>query len=309
MYLIMSQQAGLRNTVASSGTALTPGHVEMIHRLTDRLIIAYDADNAGVAASERAWKVALEQGLDVKIAALPHGQDPADAIKENPESWKKALTNSTHVILYSLENIFRQAPEERARGKLVREKIIPLIAVLESSIERSHFVSLVASQAGVPEKAVWEDLEKAVRDKNAETPEAKSEVTSRNTHEKKNAVERRLMGIVYYFEAKNREQGSVFTDRIIKTIGKENYSILQTTYGSIKDELLFEAELTYGSGPPGDGDMEELLANFKEDYIKQKFTHAMTELAKAEKNKDTEKIKTLLHQCKVLSEELRAISK
>jgi len=84
MDLLMSHQAGLQNTVAVSGTALTEEHLKIINRLTDSLVIAFDSDDAGIDASRRGVDTALSIGMDVKIVALPKGLDPADLIlKEN----------------------------------------------------------------------------------------------------------------------------------------------------------------------------------------------------------------------------------
>ena len=78
--LLASHQAGWGNTVAVSGTAFTPEHASLIRRMTDNLVIALDADEAGIKAASRASREALRGGLNVKVARLPEGTDPADFI-------------------------------------------------------------------------------------------------------------------------------------------------------------------------------------------------------------------------------------
>ena len=93
--LAASHQAGWGNTVAVSGTAFTDEHAALIRRMTDNLVIALDADQAGIKAASRAARAALALGLNVKVAQLPSGLDPADFIlKEGADAWKKAVRDS-----------------------------------------------------------------------------------------------------------------------------------------------------------------------------------------------------------------------
>jgi DNA primase len=78
--LVMSHQAGWGNTLAVSGTAFTVEHAALIKRMTENLVIALDADEAGIKAAGRAARAALQMGLNVKVARLPDGLDPADLI-------------------------------------------------------------------------------------------------------------------------------------------------------------------------------------------------------------------------------------
>ena len=106
---ILSHQAGLAETVAVSGTALTTVHLSLIKRLTDNLIMAFDADLAGVNAGRRAIGLALAAGLEVKIAILPADRDPADLICENPAAWRQAVGDAVHVIDFLLTVLERSA--------------------------------------------------------------------------------------------------------------------------------------------------------------------------------------------------------
>ena len=90
--LLASHQAGWGNTVAVSGTAFTMEHAVLINRMTENLVIALDADEAGIKAAGRAARSALRGGLNVKVARLPEGMDPADLILESgKEAWSSAI--------------------------------------------------------------------------------------------------------------------------------------------------------------------------------------------------------------------------
>ena len=163
MDLVLSHQAGIDNTVASSGTAFTPAHLERLKRLSSRIILAFDGDNAGDKAAEKATQSALALGLEVKIAKLPEGKDPADMVSGNPSEWKEILRSAKPAVEHFLEKLLLSEKDKRKAGKLIVEKLLPLIALLESSMERSHFVSLISKMTGIKEDVVWDDLKRVKR--------------------------------------------------------------------------------------------------------------------------------------------------
>ena len=131
MDLIACHQAGYANTVASSGTALTKSHLEILKRLSNRVIMAFDADNAGFNASTRAWQIALSLGMEVKIAELPKGFDPADLILKNKDEWVRALKESKHIIDFYLERVLREESDERKRAIRIKNDILPFWRLLK----------------------------------------------------------------------------------------------------------------------------------------------------------------------------------
>jgi DNA primase len=175
MDLVLSHQVGVKNTVASSGTAFTNAHLERLKRLSPRIILAFDGDEAGKKAAERSAILALVLGLEVKEALLPEGKDPADLSRENSEEWKNVLRDSKHAIEITLDEILKSEKDARKIGKLVEKKILPMVALLESSIEQSHFVSHIGRRTGIKEDVVWNDLKK-VKKPTVTTIERKEEI-------------------------------------------------------------------------------------------------------------------------------------
>src|SRR5690625_3334411 len=80
--VITMHQYGIKNVVASSGTSLTPGQLQILQRYGKRIIMIYDSDSAGQAAMERGMDIALEQGMEVELMELPSGQDPDSFVKQ-----------------------------------------------------------------------------------------------------------------------------------------------------------------------------------------------------------------------------------
>jgi DNA primase len=158
MDLVLSHQAGVANTVASSGTAFTISHLERLRKLSSRIILAFDGDSAGEKAAERSAILGMSLGMEVKIASMPKGQDPADVIKNDPAKWKDALRQAVPAIEHFLNLITEAEKDQRKAGKLIEKKILPMILILQSSIERSHFVSMVSKKTGLREEVIWQDL-------------------------------------------------------------------------------------------------------------------------------------------------------
>lgn len=158
--LVLAHQSGLPFAVALSGTALTPEHLAMLGRLSKRLVLALDADEAGVRSGLKSALMALGQGFDVKVPAFPPGKDPADLARENPELLKAAVRTSKTAVEFFLEALRPHARDERTYKKEVEAKVLPLIAAIESRIEQEHFVRIVAQKLGVSDMAVRAEVEK-----------------------------------------------------------------------------------------------------------------------------------------------------
>ena len=159
MDLVMSHQAGVTNTVASSGTALSLFHLQKLQKLSNRVIIAYDSDSAGEKAARRAAEIAVSLGMETKIAFLKEGEDPASVIKDDPKEWTKALRESAHFIDFIITRAFEQY-EGRKLTKEVLENVLPLISLIKSDIEKSQFVKKIAQKMRVTEDIVWSDIKK-----------------------------------------------------------------------------------------------------------------------------------------------------
>lgn len=159
MDLLMSHQAGVLNTVASSGTALTELHLRKIQKLSNRIIIAYDSDSAGEKAADRAAELALSLSMEAKIATLPEGEDPASVAKKNPEKWKDALKKSEHFTDFVLDRATRKNKGRNLTREILKN-ILPLANLIKSDIEKSQFIKKIALKMKVGEEAVWNDLKK-----------------------------------------------------------------------------------------------------------------------------------------------------
>lgn len=156
--VVLSHQAGYNNTVAVSGTALTPAHASLLQRLSNRVVLALDADRAGVSAVKRAAGVMLPRGIDLKVARLHGGKDPADLVKEDPRLLRKDIGNATHVIEFLLEVLKEDSKDDRTYKIRARDEVLPFLKDIESAIERDHFAAKVAEAINTTTEAIRLEL-------------------------------------------------------------------------------------------------------------------------------------------------------
>ncbi len=139
--LLLCHQEGFDQAVATSGTALTDEHLRMLKRYTNNLMLVYDADQAGMKATIKAWTMALKHGLEVKVALLPKNEDPASLLVDRKGVFVQALKHAMHVIEYVLS---KSDITSRSGKKDTLEKLIPLVASLDSAVDKEHFTKRIA---------------------------------------------------------------------------------------------------------------------------------------------------------------------
>ncbi len=224
MDLILSHQVNYRNTIATSGTALSDSEMSrenvvsnlgLVRRLSNNLVLAFDGDKAGISATNRAGKIALSLGMDVKIAILPEGLDPADLIfKNGTDAWKTAIKNSKHIIEFLLEKILKNFDGDSRRiGREVKEKILPYINALSSSIEKAHFLKRTSDLTSISINALEEDLKRIEQEQKYEKREIENSLESSNNLHRKDYITRKLLGIIFWQKSLSEE--SIDTDKIL----------------------------------------------------------------------------------------------
>jgi DNA primase len=166
MDVILSHQAGFKNTVASSGTAVSDTSAEdksanlaVLSRLTPHIFLAFDGDKAGQKALERAAGVALQLGMNPKVVPLPEGVDPADyLLKHDVESWKGLLKGSQHFILHELAIAQAKKPSAHVLVQTLRERLFPFLSRIPSPIERNLYIETIGREIGISPSEVLREL-------------------------------------------------------------------------------------------------------------------------------------------------------
>lgn len=185
--VVLAHQIGFKNTIAVSGTALTAAHIELMQRLSSRVVLALDSDRAGVAAMEKAARLMLPKGIDIKVALLAEGQDPADMIKNDPDSFKQAVRQSKTVVEYFLTHYQKHSKDSRSYKLVATDALIPLVSSIPNHIDQDHFVGVMAEALDTTKDAVRFELERYVKSQKTaakaipEPVQAKKPTTSKDT--------------------------------------------------------------------------------------------------------------------------------
>jgi len=164
MDLISLHQAGIKNVVAVSGTALTQEQIQLLSRYTKNVVLLFDADTAGIKASMRSIELLLRRGMKIKIASLPSGEDPDSYVnnfgKENfDEVIKKAQIFSEYIIaFYKAQGIF----DDPSKTTDAIRELMGLIAIIEDDIEIELHIKTIVKNFNLRENLLTSELEKII---------------------------------------------------------------------------------------------------------------------------------------------------
>lgn len=155
MDVIMSHQVGVKNVVATAGTAMTTQHLKEISRFSPDIRLSFDKDSAGQNATERTILLALGMDIKLSVITITNGKDPDELIKTNKDAWQQIITNSIYAIDWLIEHYAIGIDMESGEGKKsFSKKVMPAISKLTNSVEREHYQKFVAEKLGVSMSAV-----------------------------------------------------------------------------------------------------------------------------------------------------------
>lgn len=170
--VIMSHQAGVRQVVATAGTALTEHHLKALGRFTPDIRLSFDADKAGLAATERAIPIASKVGVSLSIIDIPSGKDPDELIKQNPQAWQKIIEQPKYALDWLVERYEKLLDLKSAQGKKeFTGVLLPIVRNLSDSVEQDHYLNKIAELAQVSREAL---ITKLRRTEPAQKPRLKS---------------------------------------------------------------------------------------------------------------------------------------
>jgi DNA primase len=162
--MISLYQSGIKNVVASSGTALTEEQLSLIGRYSKNLTLVYDSDTAGSSATVRGIDLALECGLNVNIVELPEGEDPDSFVqKHGGKEFRELLRNRVSFIDFKAGQLQREGAFADVEGKTKGiRSLVRTIAKVRDELKRNFYVKEVAEKYGVYETLLFRELENAL---------------------------------------------------------------------------------------------------------------------------------------------------
>jgi DNA primase len=199
--VMAASQAGLKNVIAVSGTALTPDHLTIIKRYADDLRLCFDMDSAGEMATRKSLKLCFEKGINVKVVELPSGKDAADLAKDDPLALKNSVAKAKNAMEYLLGKSLARWDKKQVDGKKkIAQDLLEMMAFLSSELEKSHWIKKLAEELETEEVVLTDMLKKAkIRDRIKPTSDSSFAAESFSSQNKLEILTQDLLGLMLVY--------------------------------------------------------------------------------------------------------------
>ncbi len=256
--------AGIRNAVASLGTAFTEEQCRLLMRYTSNIYFCYDSDNAGQTATVRAMTIAKAAGADVRVVMIPDGKDPDEFIrKHGADSFRKLIDDALPLMEYHIRHVMNHANMGSLEGRVkAMNELMPVLAGIKNSAELSAYSAKIAQLLGIDEGDIRAELRRSGR------------LIAKNAEPSSNAVKRRIV--------RSLDNAQIKAARVIIRLAWDNPEVLESLEAAVPLEFLDErhaevisamkAAMSDGRsfdelvGHLGEGAAEELSRSLVEDY-------------------------------------------
>ena len=306
MDVIACHQAGMKNVVASSGTALTEEHVKLLQRYTKNINMAFDADDAGQNAAKRGIDLAIEAGMRVRVIRIPEGKgkDPDECLKNNPEVWFEAVKNAQDVMDWYFDKVLskKDINDYQQKQQAVDELLFE-IARIPYAVEKDHWLRKLSERVNVEVAVLREDLKrvnikKDVHKVKAETPVIKEPIEKDLLHLR---IER-MLAVIFKYPALVDMVLAADLDRVVNESHFASiYEMIKKGYNvnEIKNQakpedkekvdlLLMQSEWEFSNIPEQEAhkDLDSIIILVKKEWKKKKSEELKLKIEQASKNND-----------------------
>lgn len=161
MDAIVLFEKGIKNVVATKGTALSGEQLSSLARFAQKLLICFDRDAAGLEATKKGLFLAQSIGLEVRAVLLPEGKDPDEAALHDLAGFEKMLVSAPPVFDFYLNSaLSRFDPATPAGKKAISSEVLPFLKSLANEVEKAAYLSQLAQKIGIEEEILWKQMEK-----------------------------------------------------------------------------------------------------------------------------------------------------
>ena len=186
--VVASHQAGIKQVVASAGTALTTYHLKSLQRFTGDVRLCFDEDRAGQEALERSIPLAQSLGIELGIISIPSGKDPDELIRKDSKSWQKIIEQSQYMVDWMIEKVASNEDLTTAQGKRqFSAKVMALVKLLKDPIEQEHYLKLIAKRTNTSYETIKDKFQQSAGNANKYLRKIKNKV-----NEPSNVLEQRI---------------------------------------------------------------------------------------------------------------------
>jgi DNA primase len=323
--VVSSHQVGVNQVVATAGTALTESHLKALNRLSPKVRLAFDADKAGLAATERAIVIAQKLGVDLSIITLPgDAKDPDELIQKDSSVWEKTVNEAKPVVDWVLGVYSSRLDLKTAEGKrLFSDQALQVIKALQDSVEREHYLALVAEATDSSRAALETKLEQ-INEPVVSAPKKVKTIEISQPSTIKIFQDNLLALAVIDVDVREllkkvdlkwlSDEASKRLMNYIITHPNDNYTTTPAPLHEIETYVkivMLKAEVRYAAWSTQDRYHEaaKLIRNIQNEQIKKRKEELTKELSQAENMADETKTKQLQEQLNVIIKELGSAQK
>lgn len=289
-------QSGTKNVVASSGTALTEWQLKILRRICEKIVAAFDMDEAGESAARRGIELALKEGFVVKVLKFEEGlKDPADVLKKDKNLWLQSLQGARHIVQFYIDSVLKKfgvgSPE---LSREIQKNVLPSVANLFSELEQAHWVREISAILNIKEEAVWSALQKT------------QSIDTQNTNKTQT-------GFIEKTKLQTRKE--LLENRIIAILDKNPEFLENNDYlsdqGFLKEKhassrFVLEAELFLEGIADAKVEFIKCVRELQKENLKEKMNILSNKIGFAEKNKLAD-LPDLITEFKNLSDKINKI--
>lgn len=319
--VVSSHQAGIKNVVASAGTALTEWHLKALARLSHDVRLSFDADKAGLAATERAIPIAHDVGVELSIITLPDGaKDPDELIQQDAKLWAKATQTVEPVVDWVLRQYSTRVDMATAAGKRrFTTEALNVVGNLADSVEQEHYMNQIADMTGTSLDAIRSKLQSGTVSEIPALKQVKASQSEAAPRERPAAAHQdNLLAVLMAYPSTRHHLGGYDTDMLAGEERQQVAAWLKRHDGPVDelpDELKhldtyvkiiqLKAENRYDGWSEQDSSLEvaKLLRQTEVQHKKQTKDRLITELRAAEANGDDDVANELRAQLYALIKE------
>lgn len=319
--LISCHQAGVENIVASCGTAFTPEQSRLLKRFTNEVVMVFDADQAGEAATLRNLDMLVSEGFNVRLASLPTGYDPDSFMHSfGREKFNAVIEQAKDLFSYKLGLLLKRHKKSTPEGKSrIVSEMLPTLWRIPNEVLKSSYMKKLAQQLDVDEKALHAELKKIKGDYTYyyDHDKVKPDANRLMKSAEKILVSLMLENAGYISEVKKELDCQIFQDDLIRRIVKLLYELhgesKEITPSKLISHLGDESASTLISELASDGhkyaDKEKNLCDcikwIKQNSLKLRLRDLQTQIQLAESSNDQVRLRELLTQYNTLVKNCR----
>lgn len=336
MDVIASAQAGIKNTVAVSGTALTPEQVGIIKRYTNKVKMLFDMDSAGENATKKSIKLCFEKDVEVQVVKLPAGKDAAELAQKDPEQLKGAVDQSQSAMDYFFGQVFARHDKNKVeQKKIIAGELLDMIGNMASAIEKGHWLKKLSESLDVAESILTDMLKQAtLKDRITGTAEKEAQKGAFIPASKQEVLLQNVAGLALAYpdvwkmlaekEAENPillkdsllsellQNGSnfrwSFDDFVSLSSDRECIEKAEKLYLDTKYRLDLNNNLEEIILDEPVKEAENCLKEIKKELKKEELQKVGQDLKMAEQNKDAEAAQFLRVQCQKILDEINQLA-